>query len=138
MKPVDILTSHNLKRTSCREGIIEAIMDANEALSENEIRDQLMGNYDRTTFYRSFKTLEEHKILHKIVVDNQVVKYALDNSKQFKKEHAHFYCSECHTVKCLEPVIIESIELPKGCTEEKTEILVKGVCGLCRKELDKN
>ena len=78
MSPIDILNRHNLKRTSCREGIIEVIMTANEALSENEIRERLSGNYDRTTFYRSFKTLEEYKIIHKIVVDNQLVKYALD------------------------------------------------------------
>ena len=79
MKAVDILNHHNLKRTSCREGIIEVVMAAKQALSENEIRERLAGNYDRTTFYRSFKTLEEHKIIHKIVVDNQLVKYALDN-----------------------------------------------------------
>ncbi len=70
MKALDVLYSHNLKRTSCREGIIEVLMAANEALSEIEIREQLAGNYDRTTFYRSFKTLEENKILHRIVVDN--------------------------------------------------------------------
>ena len=67
MEPIDILNNHNLKRTSCREGILEVVMAANQALSENEIKEQLAGNYDRTTFYRSFKTLEEHRIIHKIV-----------------------------------------------------------------------
>jgi Fur family ferric uptake transcriptional regulator len=79
-KYAEILNNHNLKRTSCREGIIEVIMTAKQALSENEIRERLVGIYDRTTFYRSFKTLEEHNIIHKIVLDNQLVKYALDNT----------------------------------------------------------
>ncbi|NLF42620.1 MAG: hypothetical protein GX587_07990 [Bacteroidales bacterium] len=57
MKALEILNNHNLKRTSCREGIIEVVMEAKQALSENEIRERLIGNYDRTTFYRSFKTL---------------------------------------------------------------------------------
>ena len=95
MKPVDILNINNLKRTSCREGIIDVVMTANQALSESEVREKLSGNYDRTTFYRSFKTLEEHKIIHKIVIDNQVIKYALDNSVTHKNEHAHFFCNKC-------------------------------------------
>ena len=107
MRAIDILHTKKLKRTSCREGIIELVMNANEALSENEIRESLVGNYDRTTFYRSFKTLEEHNVIHKIVIDNQLVKYALDNSLANKHEHAHFYCNECETVKCLDEIPVK-------------------------------
>ncbi|SHF89715.1 Fur family transcriptional regulator, ferric uptake regulator [Mariniphaga anaerophila] len=132
MKAVDILNIHNLKRTSCREGIIDVVKDANQALSENEIKNKLSGNYDRTTFYRSFKTLEESKIIHKIVVDSQLVKYALDNSITHKKEHAHFYCNQCHSVKCLEPVLLEEIKIPEGYQKEETEIVIKGTCAICK------
>jgi Fur family transcriptional regulator, ferric uptake regulator len=131
MKPHEILIKHNLKRTSCREGIIEVIISAKSALSENEIRGQLAGNYDRTTFYRSFKTLEENKIIHKIVVDNQLVKYALDNSITMKNEHAHFYCQKCNSVQCLDAVPIEKPFLPKGYTCAQMEMIIKGICNLC-------
>lgn len=134
MKPVDILNNHNLKRTSCREGIIEVVMTANQALSENEIRERLVGNYDRTTFYRSFKTLEEHKIIHKIVVDNQLVKYALDNTVTHKDEHAHFYCNECNTVKCLDNVPVVKYQLPDGYSDVETEVLIKGTCSYCKNQ----
>ncbi len=130
---VDILTSHNLKRTSCREGIIEVVINAEEALSENEIRDKLVGNYDRTTFYRSFKTLVEHDIIHKIVVENQFVKYALSTKITKKVEHVHFYCCECHTVKCMETVPVTKYKLPDGYYEEETEVLIKGICAKCKK-----
>ncbi|MFW5851949.1 MAG: Fur family transcriptional regulator [Bacteroidota bacterium] len=132
MKIFDILNSHNLKRTSCREGIIEVIMNANQALSENEIRERLAGNYDRTTFYRSFKTLNEHKIIHKIVVDNQLVKYALDNTITQKNEHAHFFCKNCHSVKCMDNVPIPKYQLPDGYSNIKTEVLIKGTCANCK------
>ena len=132
MKAVDILNNHNLKRTSCREGIIEVVMTAGQALSENEIRARLTGNYDRTTFYRSFKTLEEHKIIHKIVVDNQLVKYALDNSVTHKHEHAHFYCNECDTVKCLDDIPVKQYQLPDGYSNEETEVIIKGTCANCK------
>ena len=134
MEAVDVLSGHNLKRTSCREGIIEVIMHAGKALSENEIRERLAGNYDRTTFYRSFKTLEEHQIIHKIVVDNQLVKYALDNSVTHKKEHAHFYCNNCDSVLCLESVAVKQPILPDGYTSEETEVIIKGTCAMCGKK----
>jgi len=132
MKAVEILSSHKLKRTSCREGILEVVMEANQALSENEIRERLVGNYDRTTFYRSFKTLEEHKIIHKIVVDNQLVKYAPDNSITHKDEHAHFYCNECNTVKCLDDIPVKKYTLPDGYSDTETEVIIKGTCATCK------
>jgi Fur family ferric uptake transcriptional regulator len=132
MKPNEILALHNLKRTSCREGIISTVMTAKYALSEDEIRENLAGNYDRTTFYRSFKTLEENKILHKIVVDSLLVKYALDNRLTEKKEHAHFYCKKCGTVKCLDAVVIENPQLPTGYSFEESEVIFKGICLNCK------
>ncbi|PKQ61893.1 hypothetical protein BZG01_18345 [Labilibaculum manganireducens] len=134
MKAVDILNRYNLKRTSCREGIIDVITAANQALSENEIREQLVGNYDRTTFYRSFKTLEEYKIIHKIIVDNQLVKYALDNTVTQKDEHAHFYCNECNTVKCMNDVPVQKYQLPDGYSDVETEVLIKGICSNCKNQ----
>ncbi len=138
MKANEVLYNHNLKRTSCREGIIEVMMSATQALSENEIRDRLPGKYDRSTFYRSFKTLQEHNILHKIVVDNQLVKYALDNSITHKSAHAHFYCNLCHAVLCLESVAVQEIHLPDGYAGMETEIIVKGMCALCKNKPGKN
>jgi Fur family transcriptional regulator, ferric uptake regulator len=133
MKAVDILRKYNLKRTSCREGIIEVVMAADQALSENDIRDHLAGNYDRTTFYRSFKTLEENKIIHKIVVDNQLVKYALDNTVTNKEEHPHFYCNDCNVVKCMDNVLVQKYRLPDDYIDIETEVLIKGICPDCKK-----
>lgn len=128
----DILNNRKLKRTSCREGILEVVMTADQALSENEIKEKLAGNYDRTTFYRSFKTLEEHKIIHKIVVDNQLVKYAIDNTVSHKEEHAHFYCKECNTVKCMDDIPVPRYQLPNGFYDTETDVLIKGVCSNCK------
>ncbi len=133
MEAVDILNNRGLKRTPCREWIIERIMAAGQALSETEIREQVAGMFDRTTFYRSFKTLEEHNILHKIVVDNQLVKYALDNAITHKDKHAHFYCNECHTVKCMENIPVKKYKLPEGYSDMETEVLIKGTCVNCEK-----
>jgi Fur family ferric uptake transcriptional regulator len=132
MNPADILNNKQLKRTACREGILEVIITAGQALSENEIRERLNGDFDRTTFYRSFKTLHQNHIIHKIVVDNQLTKYAIDNSVTNKEAHAHFYCSQCQIVTCMESIPIQNVQLPKGYTNNETEVLIKGTCCECK------
>ncbi len=130
--PTDILHDHNLMRTSCREGILSVIMKAGEPLSEKQIRERLEGNYDRTTFYRSFKVLQERRIIHKIVIDNQFVKYALDNRVTHKSNHAHFYCEKCDSVQCLDEVEVNTPELPEGYSAASTEFIIKGFCRHCK------
>jgi len=107
-------------------------MKAGEPLSEQQIRDQLEGNYDRTTFYRSFKVLQERRIIHKIVIDNQFVKYALDNQVTHKSNHAHFYCEKCDTVQCLDEVEVNTPELPEGYSAASAEFIIKGFCSHCK------
>lgn len=137
MKPAEVLNSHKIKRTSCREGIIEVVMSSEKALSEGEIREKMAGNYDRTTLYRSFKTLEEHKIIHKVFVDNHLVKYAFNNSWSSSREHAHFFCNGCNTVKCVEPFPGQKYHLPEGYVSDETEIIIKGICAGCRTKMHK-
>lgn len=134
MKAIELLNRHHLKRTSCREGILEVLMAANYALSEHEIQERLQGNYDRTTFYRSFKTLQEHKIIHKIVVDNQLVKYELDNLVTSKKEHAHFFCNKCNKVQCIDTIEMPNVKLPSGYMLSEMELVLKGLCATCSVE----
>ncbi|MFV0471292.1 MAG: Fur family transcriptional regulator [Paludibacteraceae bacterium] len=133
MKAVEVLKLYHLKRTSCREGIINVAMEASKALSENEIRERLSGNYDRTTFYRSFKTLEKHNILHKIVVSNQLVRYAINNTTAKEVKHVHFYCNQCNTVKCLNNIPVQKYTLPEGYSQTETEVLIKGMCVKCKR-----
>ena len=132
MKPQEVLQTHDLKRTACREGILLVMLNSGYALSENEIREELSDNFDRTTFYRSFKILLEKSIIHKIVVDNQMIKYALDNSITHKNKHAHFYCKKCDSVICLDNIPIEEPEVPQGFEASETEIIIKGVCSTCK------
>jgi Fur family transcriptional regulator, ferric uptake regulator len=131
MEPEKVLHDHNLKRTGCREGIIAVITQTGQPLSENEIRNRLPGNFDRTTFYRSFKTLQENNIIHKIVVNNQLVKYAIGSSVTMTKSHAHFFCNSCNEVRCLEPAGMKIPPLPEDCSVLEIEIIIKGKCATC-------
>jgi len=131
MKAQDILHKHNLVRTSCRQSIIDTIVNSGHAISEEEIKDRVEATYDRTTFYRSFKTLIENNIIHKIVVDNQLVKYALTESNLLSKNHVHFYCNQCRIVECLPDAEINKLVLPSGYRQVETELIIKGFCMKC-------
>jgi len=132
MEPQEVLHHHDLKRTAYREGILSVMLESGHALSENEIKKKLSGNCDRTTFYRSFKTLLEKRIVHKIVVDNQLIKYALENSITHKNKHAHFYCKKCDSVICLDNIPVGEPEVPQGFEATETEIIIKGLCSTCK------
>lgn len=134
MKASEILAQHKLKRTNCRQEIISAIMCSKMPLSEQEISERLLGQYDRTTLYRAFKTLEQNHILHKIVVDNYIIKYALNISETIREEHAHFYCNLCNNLICLENLFVPQLNLPDGYQNLKTELIIKGICPSCKQK----
>jgi Fur family ferric uptake transcriptional regulator len=133
MKAHDILHKHNLVRTSCRQSIIDTIVNSGFAISEDEIKRRIEGTYDRTTFYRSLKTLIENGIIHKIVVDNQLVKYAISENRPIGKNHVHFYCIQCGIVECLPGAEIKSPQLPVGYEQTEAELIIKGFCVNCNK-----
>lgn len=126
-----LLHSHKLRRTSCRQGIIDILASASEALTESEIKSMLEHHHDRTTIYRSFKTLLENDLIHKIVIDNQLVKYALNPKSQTSHEHVHFYCKQCERLVCIELDNFQGVTLPSGFEVSETEVIVKGTCIKC-------
>lgn len=131
MNSLEILKSYHLKRTACREGILSLIIESSEALSEEEIKQRLNGNFDRTTFYRSFKTLEDSGIIHKIIVDDQHVKYGFSDSRNVQMPHIHFYCKQCGKVFCMEQDFTLP-KLPVGFSTEDAEVIIKGNCKTCQ------
>lgn len=132
MEAAEILKECKLKCTDCRSGILDVLINTGVALTENEIKSELNDRFDRTTFYRSFKTLLEHGVLHKISIESEV-KYILTKHKEEKPEnHYHFYCLYCGGVFCMQQIPDALLKLPKGFVMEQTELIVKGCCANCK------
>lgn len=127
----EILHQNDLVRTSCREEIIKAIVESPTPMSEEELKTAISGNFDRSTFYRTFKTLISKGVIHKIVVDNTLVKYAITEKQNQTKQHAHFYCLNCGRVFCLPEINYEYSGLNKSYKAEQTELMIKGYCTNC-------
>lgn len=137
MDALEILKLHDIKKTPGRLAIIKALQKHCSPLSENEIKDEMQENYDRITFYRNIQILTSAGIIHKIVVDNTLVRFGLNccESKHahhfHRNEHAHFYCEKCHSVVCLEQIRIPEFSLPVGFKSSDSDIIIKGKCEKC-------
>ena len=127
----EILRENDLLRTSSRQEIVQAIINSPTPLSEEEIKASISGNFDRTTLYRTFKILMAKGVIHKIVIDNTLVKYAINEKQNKAKQHAHFYCLNCGRVFCVPEINWEYTGLPESFKAEQAELLIKGYCENC-------
>lgn len=126
-----IWQSFGVRCTPCREAVVECLVRNSTALSERELRDELEARFDRTTFYRTVKTLEDKGVIHRIVADMGVVKYAMNDTGRDTPTHGHFLCKRCGQVWCLHGVGKAKYILPVGCVAEEEEFVVRGFCGAC-------
>lgn len=130
----EILKTHNIKNTGCRKHILNELMSSRWALSENQIKDTLPDLFDRVTFYRSLKLLEAKNIIHRIVLSDATVKYALngDTRATINSNHAHFHCTHCGKVICMKNVVDNTMHLPKDFIIKSVQVLIEGTCSGCK------
>jgi len=131
-----ILKAHGLKNTGCRKHIVNELLTKGTALSEHEIKEVLPDLFDRVTFYRSLKTLEEKAIIHRVILQDASIKYALNDklllAESHPESHPHFHCTQCDNVTCLEAdTTTNAPHLPPGYKVKETQVLYEGVCPKC-------
>ncbi|RKD91825.1 Fur family transcriptional regulator [Mangrovibacterium diazotrophicum] len=138
MTPSDILELHHIRKTLPRMAIIEVLQESTAPLSEADIKQGMGKLYDRITFYRNVQTMLEAGILHRIIIDNTQVRYALNHCDEHHchhQNHLHFYCKKCNGVTCLDAVLAASQLVPEGYEADEIEVLIQGTCKNC-KELE--
>lgn len=128
----DILKEGGLKKSAQRIAVINILQAKQKPLSEDAIKGEMGEIYDRITFYRTMQALCGAGIVHKIIVDNTVVEYAL-NAEGCPHEHVHFFCTVCHAVTCMRDVAVHRYRLPADYEQTGCEVLIKGVCPSCLK-----
>nr|WP_321407324.1 transcriptional repressor [uncultured Carboxylicivirga sp.] len=128
----EFLSEFGLSRTAIRTKLVQILMDANEALSSKEIEAFLDDNIDRVTLYRTIKLFEEKKLIHKIVVDEQITKYRLIKPNK-NTEHPHFHCVRCDKVVCLPDTPLPCCDLPEGFSVSNQNTIIEGTCQKCNK-----
>ncbi|MBD0404625.1 Fur family transcriptional regulator [Flammeovirga sp. EKP202] len=134
---IEILNNYKLRRTNGRISIIDIFMNSNVALSENIIEEKLIGLCDRATIYRTLKTFIDKGIIHRVIDETSIVKYAICNtdhctSTEHNHEHIHFKCQVCGDTECMDDLPIVPVKLPEGYTAKETNYLIVGICKNCK------
>lgn len=140
----NVLDKYELRRTLSRASILEAFMESPNALSESDIEIIIENTCDRATIYRTLKTFMEKGLIHRVIDENNVVKYALcretcqgaghHGHHAHQHDHVHFKCQACGKTSCLDTVPIADVALPEGYMKVESNFLVIGVCRDCNQE----
>lgn len=130
-----LLQDFNLRNTNQREEILGIFLDHNHALSHADIEKKVGNSIDRVTVYRTLKTFLNKGVVHKVLDDSGVVKYALCKntctSQKHSHDHVHFKCVECGVTNCLESVVVPKINIPAGYEKLESNFLMIGICDQC-------
>jgi Fur family ferric uptake transcriptional regulator len=129
----DLIAVANGRTTPAREAVLTILLAASQALSHQEIekiaRQQGL-SCDRVTLYRVLDWLVIQGLAHKVSATDRVLRY--NATQQENHHHAHFHCSLCGRIFCLQEVNPAfALTLPGGYHFERAEITIQGQCPQC-------
>lgn len=145
-----IFQQANLKSTSSRLEVLDVLLNTKNPLTHQEILKSLSLNFDRVTLYRVLDWLLKNKLIHKIAGADRAWRFQfnqdfnnllLDSQSQsnFKyvkpqaHSHAHFQCSHCGKVFCLEDIYPKlSNKIPVDFLVDSIELNITGICNTCQ------
>ncbi|MBX7227264.1 MAG: transcriptional repressor [Chitinophagales bacterium] len=133
-----ILKMHDLRITQVRKDVLAFFSVRKVALSHADIEEHFSKKADRVTIYRTLHSFLEKGVLHKVLDDTGVAKYALCadhcETHQHSDNHVHFKCMKCLNIECLHHVHIPKLNLPTGYALFSSNLLMEGVCKHCSME----
>lgn len=131
-----ILRNHKLKSTATRAEVLSVLMDNDHALSHADLEREMSTDCDRVTLYRTLKTFQEKGLIHKVLDDSGITKYAPCSectTETHQHEHVHFKCENCGNTVCIEDLEIPPVKLPVGFSPREQNLLITGICNICNK-----
>src|SRR3972149_5374774 len=111
------------RMTVPRVQVLAALLAANRVLSHHDIEDMLgAARLDRVTLYRVLDWLVEAGLAHRIAGPDRVWRFSVTGEAH--ETHAHFQCTRCGKVLCLDEVSGRQVplRLPAGCRPGRVEL----------------
>lgn len=130
---ITLLGKKNLAKTPCRVEILRTLINSDSAMSEQELRQNMTHDYDRTTVYRTLRSFLTEGIIHSVAIEGNDVRYAITRNSECnaKDVHVHFHCNQCAGVFCLHPDIFTKPLLPKNFSAKNYDLVINGICNKC-------
>ena len=121
------------RATRARLSVLDILLAADHALTHAELEqalEQADGGIERVTLYRVLDWLVSNELAHKVVGADRVWRF--NAQCEPVDRHAHFNCSGCGRVFCLEaPSPLSRLSLPRGFSLDKAELSIEGHCPDC-------
>ena len=127
---------HGVKPTATRLLVFEALREAEDALSLNDL-EQCLETVDKSTIFRSLTIFKQNHLVHEINDGSGSLKYEPclhdhENEEGDSDQHTHFFCTECQHTYCLKTIQAPIVELPEGFSVTGINYVLKGICPDCR------
>lgn len=129
-----LLAKRGARATRARIDVLAMLLAQSEALSHHDVEGKLPRGHDidRVTLYRVLEWLVAQGLAHKVAGDDRVWRFSAAGHVG-DGAHAHFQCSDCGRVVCLEQTRVPAIALPAGFQRAEVEVTVKGTCDACQR-----
>jgi Fur family ferric uptake transcriptional regulator len=138
-----IIVRRGARATRARIDVLSVLLAAHEALTHHDIEARLKPGHDidRVTLYRVLEWLVDQGLAHKLAGDDRAWRFSSggqgnqDSSQPAGHAHAHFRCSACGKVVCLDEAKLAAVALPAGFRGREIEVTIKGNCDECEGRL---
>lgn len=131
----DLIRSSGARVTAARVGVLDFLLQQPNAVTHLQIETALDGprRMDRVTLYRALDWLIAQGFVHKVVSLDRVWRYRANVAEVSHHNHAHFQCSGCGMMICLDKTraSLQALELPDGFRALSVDMTVKGLCSAC-------
>jgi Fur family transcriptional regulator, ferric uptake regulator len=124
-----------LRSTSPRISVLKALRVAQAPISHAELYEKLQGEgMDRTTVYRNLLDLTDAGLVERTDLGDHVWRFELKRDKGVHRQsHAHFTCTDCGTVECLDAVDfkVKAPNAPRAVAKRQVDVQLRGLCDDC-------
>ena len=127
----EILRKAKLRVTSCRNSLLDFLLDAKEPLTQKELMENLEEKgFNRVTIYRALQAFLDAFIVHRIVTEDRTWRFAITHCGHRGHCHPHFTCRGCGRIRCLDGIPIPAVSLD-GHRIEAQAMYLWGLCPAC-------
>jgi Fur family ferric uptake transcriptional regulator len=125
---------HGLRITPVRDQVLGVFLSRPEAIGQQQVED-VLGQVDRITLYRTLRSFEEAGIIHRVPADGPSPRWAMCHDRcsdhGHNDHHAHFHCTRCDRTLCLDSIEVPVVAAPKGFVLNDAKLVLSGTCDAC-------
>ena len=135
------LKDAGLNRTPRRVAVLNILIHSGRPMSASSIL-RMMNDHqkiNKVTVHRTLSRFKKKGIIREIPTGDGINYYEM--ACHHNPVHAHFYCTSCKTITCMEPLTVSQtwdwLIKPHSFTVEDINVSITGVCTRCQgKKID--